>query len=132
VALYRRWRTARETGQWSSAAVQDLVWWTAFALALRSFFEPVMVSYYVWPALALALIASARNWHRLIATSAAAVGVTFLSQADWHGRWLWWTPVAAGVILTLTLARFPVRWPFTRDRRLAAEQAAEGASASSG
>jgi hypothetical protein len=131
-ALYRRWRTARDTGQWSPAAVVDLLWWTAFALALRSVFEPVMVPYYVWPSLAVALIAAALSWRRLIATSAAAVGVTFLSQATWHGQWLWWGPVAGGVILTLIVARFPLRWPLARRRRLPLAEAPDTAAVRSG
>lgn len=132
VALSRRWRTARDTGQWTPVAVQDLLWWTALALALRSVFEPVMVSYYVWPPLAVALIASSRSWSRLIATSAAAGIATFLSQADWHGQWLWWAPVTGGVIVTLIFARFPMRWPVTRPGRLPPAEAAEAAAVRSG
>jgi hypothetical protein len=124
LALYRRWRTVRDAGRWSPAAVQDVLWWTALALALRSVFEPVMVSYYVWPPLAIALIVSSRSWRRLIATSAAAVIATFLSQADWHGEWLWWAPVTASVVLTLVFARFAARWPVTRQRRVPAPEAA--------
>jgi hypothetical protein len=130
--LYRRWRAARDTRLWSPAAAEDLLWWTALALALRSVFEPVMVSYYVWPSLAVAFIAAALSWRRLIATSAAGVGVTFLSQAEWHGQWLWWAPVAAGVILTLTLARLPLRWPVTLRRRLPPAEATEAATVRTG
>ncbi len=111
VAVARRWRTARDTGQWGPAELEDLLWWIAVALALRSVFEPVMVSYYVWPPLAVALIAASRSWRRLIATAVAAGAVTFLSQATWHGRWAWWAPLVAGLVLTLLAARvaLPVR-----------------------
>ena len=60
LATWRRWRPAR-LGDWSPQTLQELLWWVAFALALRSVFEPVMVSYYVWPPLAVALVAAARK-----------------------------------------------------------------------
>jgi hypothetical protein len=36
-------------------ALAGLLWWIAVALAVRSAFEPVMVAYYLWPPLAVAL-----------------------------------------------------------------------------
>jgi hypothetical protein len=108
LAAVRRWRAARGTARWKPAALEDLLWWTAVALALRSVFEPVMVSYYVWPPLAVAIVAASRSWRRLIATSVAAGIETFLAQASWHGSWLWWTPVTAGLVVTLYLARLPL------------------------
>ena len=77
------------------------------ALALRSVFEPVMVAYYPWPALALALIAATDSWCRLITTSVAAAVVTGLAQGQWRGLWTWWAPVIALLALTLALARAP-------------------------
>ena len=56
VAAGRRWGTAVQGGEWSPETLARLLWWVAVALALRSVFEPVMVAYYVWPALAVALI----------------------------------------------------------------------------
>ena len=50
-------------------------------LALRTVFEPVMVSYYVWPPLAVALVAASRNWIRLLAASTTAIVLTFLAHA---------------------------------------------------
>ena len=44
---------------WTAALLADVLWWVAFTLALRSFFEPVMVSYYPWPPMAVALIPAA-------------------------------------------------------------------------
>lgn len=120
----RRWRTARDTAQWAPAALSDLLWWTAVALALRSVFEPVMVPYYVWPPLALAIVAASRSWPRLIATSVAAGIETFLAQASWHGAWLWWTPVTAGLVLTLYLARLPLPGKWFRTGRADSRSAA--------
>jgi hypothetical protein len=66
-----------------------------------------MVAYYLWPALAVALIAASRSWSRLIPASAAAVVLTLVSQLTLHGPWSWWTPMIAGLALTLYLARTP-------------------------
>ena len=102
----RRWRAARGA-PWSPDVLAEVLWWTAVALALRSLFEPVMVAYYLWPALAVALIAASRSWSRLIPASAAAVVLTLVSQLTLHGAWSWWTPMVAGLALTLYLARTP-------------------------
>ena len=51
-------RARRPGGKWSQETLAELLWWTAVALALRSVFEPVMVAYYLWPPLAVALIAA--------------------------------------------------------------------------
>lgn len=90
---------------WSPERLQELLWWTAVALALRSVFEPVMVAYYLWPPLALALIPASRDWTRLLGTGTAAVVLTFFSQIHWHNPWSWWTPMIAVLALTLFLAR---------------------------
>lgn len=106
----RRWRVARDTGEWSPETLEELLWWAAVALALRSVFEPVMVAYYLWPPLAVALIAASRSWARLIATSVTAATVTFVSEVSWHGPWSWWAPMIAGLGLALFFARVPLRW----------------------
>lgn len=105
----RRWRAARHTAEWSPETLQELLWWAAVALALRSVFEPVMVAYYLWPVLALALITASRNWSSLIATSLAATALTIASQVPWQAPWSWWAPMVAGLGLTLFLARVPLR-----------------------
>ena len=114
LATWRRWRPAR-LGDWSPQTLQELLWWVAFALALRSVFEPVMVSYYVWPPLAVALVAAARNYPRLLPAGVAAGVLTFLSQSSWRNPWVWWTPMVAVLGLTLLFA-----WP--RAPRSAAAQ----------
>jgi hypothetical protein len=86
------------------------------ALALRSVFEPVMVAYYLWPPLALALITAARSGPRLAATALVATVVTFVSQAAWHGPWIWWLPMLAALVLALALARPEIDWQRERAR----------------
>jgi hypothetical protein len=105
LAVRHRWRAAGAPAPWSPGFLSELLWWTAAALAIRCVFEPVMVGYYVWPALAVALVTACGSWSRLIATSLAAVVVTFASGAGWRGPWAWWAPMVAGLALTLLLAR---------------------------
>jgi hypothetical protein len=108
LAVWRRWRSARQAAEWSPDALVYLLWWTAAALTLRTVFEPVMVSYYVWPPLAVALVAASRDWWRLIPTTATATVLTFLSQVSWRNPWVWWTPMVT--LLGLTLL-FSYPWP---------------------
>jgi hypothetical protein len=110
VLTWRRWQTARLAGAWRPDDLAALLWWIAVTLALRTVFEPVMVSYYVWPPLAVALVAASRNWIRLLAASTTAIVLTFLAQGSWRNPWVWWTPVV--VVLALTLAAaWPARSP---------------------
>ena len=108
LVVWRRMRVARPTAEWSPEALVELLWWTAAALTLRSVFEPVMVSYYVWPPLAVALVAASRDWWRLIPTTATATVLTFLSQESWRNPWVWWTPMVTLLGLTLFFS-----WPRT-------------------
>ena len=116
----RRWRAALDSDGWSSRILQELLWWAAVALALRCVFEPVMVAYYLWPALAVALIAASPSWPRLITTSVAAVALTYASQLSWRSPWTWWAPMIAGLALTLFLARVPP--PTAADQQRARER----------
>jgi len=91
---------------WPAALLADVLWWVAFTLALRSFFEPVMVSYYPWPPMAVALIpAAALGWRRLIAVGLVAGGLTAAAQGPSHAIWIWWVPIVAGLAILLALAR---------------------------
>jgi len=105
LVVARRWRAVRTAGRWGPGALTELLWWTAVALALRSAFEPVMVSYYLWPPLAVALAAAASDWSRLLPVGCTTVGLTFFSQVQWHDPWSWWTPMVAGLALALFFAR---------------------------
>ena len=106
VLTWRRWQAARLAGAWRPDDLAALLWWIAVTLALRTVFEPVMVSYYVWPPLAVALVAASRDWIRLIAAGVTAIVLTWLAQGSWRNPWVWWTPVV--VVLALTLA---AAWP---------------------
>ena len=86
-------------------SLAGLLWWIAVALAVRSVFEPVMVAYYLWPPLAVALIAAVAEWPRLLRTGAVVIALTFFSQIWWRNPWAWWTPMMAGLALALYLAR---------------------------
>jgi outer membrane lipoprotein-sorting protein len=108
LAAGRRWRAARATATWSPDILADLLWWAAAALAMRPVFESVMVAYYLWPVLAVALITASRSWPRLAATSLAAAALTLVSQVSGRGPWIWWASMVAGLGCTLFLARIPL------------------------
>jgi hypothetical protein len=95
-----------DAATWSTALLTEVLWWVALTLALRSFFEPVMVSYYPWPAMAVALIPAATlSWPRLVAVGVLAGGLTAAAQGPSHSVWIWWVPVVAGLVVLLALAR---------------------------
>jgi hypothetical protein len=119
LAIRRRWLARLEVaagteqagtrstgdGRWPPAVLAEMLWWAAVTLALRSFFEPVMVSYYPWPPLAVALIPAATlSWRRLIAVGLVAGGVTAAAQGTSHSAWIWWAPLVAGLAVMLALA----------------------------
>ena len=95
-----------DAATWSTALLTEVLWWVALTLALRSFFEPVMVSYYPWPPMAVALIPAATlSWPRLVAVGVLAGGLTAAAQGPSHDVWIWWVPVVAGLVVLLALAR---------------------------
>jgi hypothetical protein len=98
----------RQTGEaLPNRLLASVLWWIALALALRSFFEPVMVSYYPWPPMAVALIPAATlGWRRLLAAGVLAGGLTAAAQGPSHDYWIWWAPIVAGLIALLVIA-----WP---------------------
>lgn len=105
----RRWRAARTIVRWSPETLRELLWWVAAALALRCVFESVMVAYYLWPVLAVALVTASSSWSGLIPTAVAASALTFISQASWRGPWIWWGSMVAGLGLTLFFAATTMR-----------------------
>jgi hypothetical protein len=87
----RRWRDVPE----------KIVLAAAVTLGLRCFTESVMVSFYVWPVLAVGLVVVMRGpaWRWAVA-SAAAMAVTLCS--DFHlGEWPWWGLVTGGIVVVL-------------------------------
>jgi hypothetical protein len=109
LAVWHRWRATPRAAEWSPPALQEVLWWVAVTMAIRSVFEPVMVAYYLWPPLAVALIPATRNWSRLVAASVTAAAVSGVSQGWWRSPWTWWLPMIAGLGLTLFFARVPLR-----------------------
>jgi hypothetical protein len=107
VAAWHQRRAARPPDHWDPPTLLRLLWWLAAALALRSVFEPVMVAYYLWPVLAVALITATTSWSSLIRTSVAATVLTFGSQIPWRSPWAWWLPMMVLLALTLWCARVP-------------------------
>jgi hypothetical protein len=119
-AVRRRWQAqAQATADpghppggntaWPAALLADVLWWIAFTLALRSFFEPVMVSYYPWPPMAVVLIpAAALGWRRLWIAGLLAGGLTGAAQGPSHAVWIWWVPLVAGLVVLLALS-YPAR-----------------------
>jgi len=98
--------TGGGAGEWDGVVLAEVLWFMALALALRSFFEPVMVSYYPWPPLAVALVpAAAGGWFRLIAAGVIAGGVTAQGQGPWHNVWAWWVPLVTALLVLLAVAR---------------------------
>ena len=110
VFTWRRWQAARLAGVWRPDDLTSLLWWIAVTLALRTAFEPVMVSYYVWPPLAVALVAASRDWIRLLPATVTVIVLTFLAQGSWRNPWVWWTPIVLVLALTLAVSR-PARSP---------------------
>ena len=110
IAAARQCRGAGGIVTWDTQTMLRLLWWIAVALALRSVFEPVMVAFYLWPVLAVALITATARWSRFIATGLLVAGLTAGAQVPWQSWWAWWAPVVA--VLALILA---VAWPIADD-----------------
>lgn len=103
--IRRRW-AAVGASPWSDEMLTEVLWWIALALALRSFFEPVMVSYYPWPPIAVALIPAATGSRaRLLSAGVLAAGLTLLSQGPSHDPWIWWLPLVIVLVLLLAVSR---------------------------
>jgi hypothetical protein len=96
-AWARRWRDRPEM----------LAWAVAVALSIRIYLETVMYSYYIWPALAVALVVAARGSNRRFGLAVAlAVSLTVVTQ--WHMSWLqWWLIVVVGITGVLLTASHP-------------------------
>jgi hypothetical protein len=114
VLVWRRLGASRGA-TWSAETLREVLWWAALALALRSVFESVMVAFYLWPPLAVVLVAAATKWRYLIPASAIAGVITFESQSDWRSAWGWWGLMVAGLALALLFAGVPRREGRARD-----------------
>ena len=109
VALALRWRARRrdrppQQPGWTPDELREIVWWCGVALALRCVFESVMVAYYPWPPLALALIAASRSWVRMVIAGSVATTLTFVTQDAWRNTWGWYAMVVVGLAVALWAA----------------------------
>ncbi len=97
-------------GWWVARKVsrpEALVWLMALALASRLLFEPVLVAYYIWPALCLGLVTAAhRSVWRLVCCGVLSTAATVFGDAKWRGNWSWWAIEVALVALFLSAS-----WP---------------------
>jgi hypothetical protein len=102
-------------GLWVYRAKPDplgVVWWIAVSLSARCYFESVMDPYYLWPPVALILlaVASNRSWWR-IGVTLAAISAASVYSYRYTGPWEWWLPVVGLLSIALALSR-----PTTRQR----------------
>jgi hypothetical protein len=91
----RRWRSAPDM----------ITWAVALSLALRCYTESVMTDYYVWPALAVGVIAAARRSTARFSIAVVFAIVTTVT-AQWKGlpQWPWWIIDIAGMTGVLVVS----------------------------
>jgi hypothetical protein len=94
----RRWRERPEV----------LVAAAAAALGLRCLTESVMVAYYAWPVLAIALVVAARRSSMRMSVAVCAAIVVTVCGDTRLGEWAWWGVVNGGLVLVV-LAGMPSR-----------------------
>jgi hypothetical protein len=91
----------------------EVVFWVvAAAFVARSFFEAVMVCYYVWPALAVGLVLAARSSRtRFVAVCAISSFAAVFAPYNWRNEWGWWSVliVCVGTILLITRPELGIR-----------------------
>lgn len=83
-----------------------LVWLLGVALALRCFFEAVIDPFYVWPLIAVSLVALAathRRWRLAVLTVVSGFLTVF---SYWRlGAWTWWGTLSVLIVVVLALSR---------------------------
>lgn len=106
------WARCRRASPDTRLPLPAVLWAMAVALALRCGFEPLLVAYYVWPALALALALAGRRAApraEVAATACIAMGVTVVSLQHWAHPLAWWLVVVGGLAGALAVSR-PGPW----------------------
>jgi hypothetical protein len=77
-----------------------MVWCAAVCLALRFVMESAEEPYYIWPALALFVLASvSQHRARFRITCLLGVGLTVASYVDYTHTWMWWGVCVLGLVL---------------------------------
>jgi hypothetical protein len=87
----------------------EVIWWAAFALALRCVFESVMDPYYLAPALVLVIVVafSLGKFRLILILAAVAICV---KTSYWHvGEWKYYLFVIGSLLAALALS-----WPHQR------------------
>lgn len=83
-----------------------VVWVIAAAFAARSFFEAVMVMYYIWPVLAVGLVLAARSSRtRFLTVCAISSFATMFAFSSWRSQWGWWSVLLVCITAILYLTR---------------------------
>lgn len=86
----------------------SIFWLAAIATGIRCLFEPVMVPYYVMPAVALSLAVGATNRRvRWYLTLASGLGLTVMAFSH-SNMWTYWFEMA-GLMSTMFLCARPMR-----------------------
>ena len=92
-------------------------------MGLRCVFESVMNPYYLWPPLALALLAaSLSSWPRFAVVVAMAAGETMYSYRH-TGPWSWWLPTVTMLAIAILFSRPAAKIAPPRDSEIALEVA---------
>jgi hypothetical protein len=113
------WVFCRRTGR-----PECVLWMVAVCFATRSLFEAVMVAYYIWPVLAVALVVAARGTRiRFAATCALSTFATLFEVHNWRHGWGWWA-ILVTCIAAMLLAAWPAGAPSRRRSMAAADQPA--------
>jgi hypothetical protein len=86
-----------------------LLWCVIAVLSFRYLLEPGVEPYYLWPTVAVALVAAAVSGssRRLGAVGGLGLALTWLANVHVHSEALWW-PIGAGLLVLVALT-FPVR-----------------------
>lgn len=91
-------------------ALASALWLVGILLALREPTDAIMEPYYLWPPLALWLVAAAsQGRRRLLAVSAASLALVVATGFDFRPWWAWWALAMAGTGVVGLLA-----WPVGR------------------
>jgi hypothetical protein len=91
----------------------EVIWWAAFALALRCVFESVMDPYYVVPSLVLVVVLAFQVGKVRFLLTLAAVAVC-TKTSYWHtGEWKYYLFVTVSLLAALAFS-----WPAKRTREV--------------
>ena len=85
-----------------------VVWCVGLTLTLRVVIEPVLDSYYAWPAVAVLAIAAVRAGGWRAWGSLGLLGFLTAYVFQFRSPWVYWTPIVAALMLVLALTARPL------------------------